>query len=163
MDSDFFDTAYRVYFACFVVAFIVATCTFARAQYGVQADVTFASQHYIEGEFTEANPGLFLTGTRLLTGAGKIGVGVGAYRNSFGKLSGAVAARWTLILHPWLRFGGSLGFVSGYSDLGVSRGPVGLVPLVTQSIRAGPPEMQLLILHLGGGVGFGVSFNNLTE
>jgi len=61
----------------------------------VNADVTFASKHYVErtgGEFNETNPGLFVT-TRFKQRPIGVGVGVGAYRNSFDRTSLSAALR----------------------------------------------------------------------
>jgi hypothetical protein len=135
------------------------------AQYRLSADVTFASEHYVErtgGTFNEVNPGLFLTARRSLGGWAGFGVGVGTYQNSFDNLSGTAAFRASVSPHEWVRFGVSVGAVSGYGVFQRSRAQ-GIIPLFTQSVRLGPPRAQLLLLHIGQAFGFGISFDRLLQ
>lgn len=129
----------------------------------VNADVTFASKHYVErtgGEFNETNPGLFVT-TRFKQRPYGVGIGVGAYRNSFDRTALSAALRLSVAPYRWLRLGASFGGVTGYGAMEIGGGPFGMAPLFTQSVRVGPPETQAMLIHMGGAFGFGVSFNGI--
>jgi hypothetical protein len=131
--------------------------------YDVRLDATFASEHYVEGDFNETNPGIFLSGY-VSDGPLSAGVGAGVYNNSFAKASVAGAFRFRAAPSEWIVFGLDIGGVTGYSDLAMAGegGPAGLKPLVVPSIRIGPPEARLAVMNIGAAVGFGLTLN-LTD
>lgn len=128
--------------------------------YDLRLGATFASKHYVEGEFNERNPGLFLSAYREV-GAFEMGAGAGAYKNSFSEEAFAVALRTRYEAHRYVEFGLDLRAVTGYGEM-VDGSPAGTMPLVVPSVRVGPPVVRLAVMNIGGAVGFGFTLN-LTE
>lgn len=111
---------------------------------------TFASTHYTGGEYSEVNPGVFVSHGRI---AG------GVVRNSYREISLALGARGAYSLHRYVRVSASIGVATGYGGSSYDIGPKGLVLTSMQSVAVGPPRLRVLILHVPGAVAFGLQVN----
>lgn len=112
---------------------------------------TFTSTHYVEGDFNRTNPGLFVSHP--------VSVGrlvVGAAYNSHGKTSLAVGAQTSYSLHRYVRVSISAGVATGYGNTDYDIGPKGLVLTSMQTVAIGPPDIQMVIMHVPGAVVFGL-------
>jgi hypothetical protein len=141
-----------------LLALMAGTVSAQPKGFEIRADMTFTSRHYVDGNFNEFNPGGFVSVYKR-TSYGALGVGVGAYYNSFATTATAAAGRLRLRASKWVVFGLDVGVVTGYSRLvDGPEGPAGMKPLMVPSIRIGPPEMRLAIMNIGRAVGVSVTF-----
>ncbi|ATU47015.1 hypothetical protein [Salinibacter phage M31CR41-2] len=158
-----FNTVFGAIAAAMLLVGLLSTCSVKAQDYDVRLGATFASEHYVEGDFNERNPGVFLSGYRT-SGPVSVGAGVGVYDNSFSKASVTAAFRFRVAPSDWVSLGLDIGGVTGYSDIESEgmKSPAGLEPLVVPSIRVGPPEARFAVMNIGAAIGFGFTLN-LTE
>ena len=94
--------------------------------------LTLTSTHYVEGEYNEINPGVIIEGRVPREGKRRVAVrkSVGAYRNSFDRLSllggGSMAYPSGALVQGKIMFG----LVSGYPSMF-------LMPMLSPSLRIG--------------------------
>lgn len=112
----------------------------------------FTSAHYTGGEFNETNPGVFLSYPSPVGGR----VVGGAVKNSYGKTSAALGAQVSRSPLPYVRLSVSVGVATGYGNSSYDVGPKGLVVSSMQTLAIGPPDVQLLAIHIPGAVVIGL-------